>query len=774
MKNINKNKIFFSFMIFLMCLFSVRASEQALTIKFMLDSSGAMKDQDIVSTSASILAAEINNFTQNYSHLYEGEGASIRILVDSFWQKGNSLQSQGIFDYRLGQSGAPNYDGLRDFKTKWFVNDETTLNKLVNRNWPAENKNTVWLILTNSQETLEANEIIDINNDARKSNSKLVIVTLPRGNNYGDTVLKREIAKRIHRAFGEVKSYIISAQFKLDAEISVNGKKFDSDKTISVAAPVRIKLKAIVSGEKSFFWKYYDVKTEKKELDLEFDRATDFTVSAIGVDSLGNEHIKEIKFNILPASQATAEFSFFPVSGVAPLKISITNRSVNARDYQWDWGDGTPSSSEKSPTHTYNAPGEYTITLNVLGNNGEVVSEKAKIKVTHPIPSAKFEIPSFIAAETECDFTNISQNSTSWSWDFGDGSEQSTEKNPKHKFAKPGTYKVVLRAFNPNGASSTVEKTVVVREKLVADFDWERSPSDPRNLTFKNTSQGAVRYSWDFGDGETSSEENPSHLFESDETRGYLVSLTAFAKNGQKVTQTERITISAAADNSQPLMANFTYAQQTNTTVPKIRFTNTSRGAVKYRWLFGDGNQSTEESPTHTYNIPNARNVNVTLVAIAADGRESKKVLSVKITPVSSGISWGILLGIIFIMAVAGVIVGIKLFKKRKTFAAILFSKDNKPMGQKIVKVGEVVPISVLNGSSDLDFQIVKAEDDSGDDFKIRFRKPEESPAVLKQKALKIHLNDQWSDELDMANLSVDSCRLVFSDDEDEFINEKE
>ena len=258
-----------------------------------------MKDQDIVSTSASILAAEINNFTQNYSHLYEGEGASIRILVDSFWQKGNSLQSQGIFDYRLGQSGAPNYDGLRDFKTKWFVNDETTLNKLVNRNWPAENKNTVWLILTNSQETLEANEIIDINNDARKSNSKLVIVTLPRGNNYGDTVLKREIAKRIHRAFGEVKSYIISAQFKLDAEISVNGKKFDSDKTISVAAPVRIKLKAIVSGEKSFFWKYYDVKTEKKELDLAVQ-----LINSLKVKFKPEEYIDEYQEKVKEALRA--------------------------------------------------------------------------------------------------------------------------------------------------------------------------------------------------------------------------------------------------------------------------------------------------------------------------------------------------------------------------------------------------------------------------------------------------------------------------------------
>ena len=67
-----------------------------------------------------------------------------------------------------------------------------------------------------------------------------------------------------------------------------------------------------------------------------------------------------------------------------------------------------------------------------------------------------------------------------------------------------------------------------------------------------------------------------------------------------------------------------------------------------------------------------------------------------------------------------------------------------------------------------MDFQIVKAEDDSGDDFKVRFRKPEESQTVLKQKTIKIHLSDQWGDSIDMSNLSVDSCRLDFSEGENE------
>ena len=275
----------------------------------------------------------------------------------------------------------------------------------------------------------------------------MIIVVLPRKNNYSDAALKAEIAKRIHQAFEEVKSYILSLQFKMDVVVSVNGKKVDTAKKISAVAPVKISMSALVSGERSFSWKYNGNEKTEKEISLEIGDGSDFTVSAVATDFVGNKHIREIKFTILPVPKAAADFSFFPVSGIAPLKIAFTNKSVNAQKYHWDWGDGTPNSNEKEPTHTYSAPGEYTVTLNILGKNGDLVSKKAKIKVCYPAPVAKFKAPSGMSPEADFAFTNISENATRWSWNFGDGSEISTEKNPKHKFAKAGTYKVTLQAF---------------------------------------------------------------------------------------------------------------------------------------------------------------------------------------------------------------------------------------------------------------------------------------------------------------------------------------
>ena len=127
---------------------------------------------------------------------------------------------------------------------------------------------------------------------------------------------------------------------------------------------------------------------------------------------------------------------------------------------------------------------------------------------------------------------------------------------------------------------------------------------------------------------------------------------------------------------------------------------------------------------------------------------------------------WGIISAV---AALCIIVVVVIILKRKKAFAVSLFSKENKLLGKKKVKVGEIVSITSLNGSNDMDFQIVKSEDDDGgDEFRVRFRKPEESQSVLKQKSYRIHLNSQWCDPIDMSNLSVDAGRLVFSDGDDE------
>lgn len=765
MKNFLNKTFVVAVVLLLVCTFAIRASERDITVKFMLDTSSAMKAQDIVLSTSAILAAEISDFAKN--NLRFSKNSSIRILVDSFWQKDNLLQSQGIFDYRLGQIGTPSCDGLRDLKTKWFVDDETALNKLVNRNWPAKNKDTVWVILTNSQETLTNDEISEINRDAKKVNSKLIIVMLPRKNNYNDVALKAEIAKRVHGAFEDIQAYIHSLQFNMTLEVVVNGKKVDLSKDITVVAPANINMRVLISGEDRFFWQYRGIEKTEKSISLKNEEPGDFSVSAIGIDYMGNEHVQDIKFHILPEPKAVANFSFFPVSGLAPLKVSITNKSINAQKYQWNWGDGTPESTEVEPSHTYGKPGEYVITLNILGKNGDVVSKKAKINVAYPAPVAKFTAPASVSADAVVEFVNDSQNATRWLWDFGDGCVASTEKNPKHRFTKIGSYNVSLKVFNPSGLASQTMNTIKVNEKLSADFEWNPLSPATHRIVFKNRSTGAVKYNWDFGDGATSSEFSPTHSFETKETKTYHVSLTAVSADGQESVQTESIEITVKHEDVQAVRADFSW-QQISASVPTFKFTNNSKGAEEYLWSFGDNMTSTDREPSHAYKVSKPKLVNVSLTATASNGSSDKKTVSIEIHPEASGLPAGVIWVIALIIIAAVVFAIIKFFRKDKAFSVTLYSTENKAIGRRVVKVGEIVSITSLNAGNDLDFQIVKAEDDDGDDFKVRFRKPEESPSVLKQKTLKIHLSEQWSDPIDMSNLSVDSGRLDFFEGENE------
>lgn len=129
---------------------------------------------------------------------------------------------------------------------------------------------------------------------------------------------------------------------------------------------------------------------------------------------------------------------------------------------------------------------------------------------------------SFIVSDLEVSFTTNSKYAVSLLWDFGDG-ETSTKINPTHTYAEDGDYTVTLTATAAVGANSDMmSKTISVLEvNPTANFTFE---IDDKTVTFSNTSERAVSYAWDFGDGETSTEENPIHFYA--EYGEYSITLT--------------------------------------------------------------------------------------------------------------------------------------------------------------------------------------------------------------------------------------------------------
>lgn len=123
-------------------------------------------------------------------------------------------------------------------------------------------------------------------------------------------------------------------------------------------------------------------------------------------------------------------------------------------------------------------------------------------------------------------FSNESTGAKEYLWDFGDGHQNSSNINPAHQYAAPGRYSVTLIASNETLVDQ-VTQVIDIGALPVASFSLESDNffQAPTTVIFTNTSLHATSYSWDFGDGQQSTEQNPTHKY--DATGSYVIELIA-------------------------------------------------------------------------------------------------------------------------------------------------------------------------------------------------------------------------------------------------------
>jgi len=224
-----------------------------------------------------------------------------------------------------------------------------------------------------------------------------------------------------------------------------------------------------------------------------------------------------------------ASFTFSGDNKPAPCEVLFSNSSTNANTYLWNFGDGT-SSTEQNTKHVYSAGGSYVVTLTAKGDGGSHSIEKTLyVKMQMPIADFSFTGDDF-PAPCDVTFSNTTTFGTSFIWEFGDGAT-STEKNVTHTFIEGGTYNVKLIAIGEGGSNSIIKQVIVAYPPPVADFSYSGNNTPaPCNLSFYNNTINATSYYWDFGDGFTSTEHSPDHVFVDGGT--YNVKLTAYGNGG--------------------------------------------------------------------------------------------------------------------------------------------------------------------------------------------------------------------------------------------------
>lgn len=144
----------------------------------------------------------------------------------------------------------------------------------------------------------------------------------------------------------------------------------------------------------------------------------------------------------------------------------------------------------------------------------------------------------------------------------------------------------------------------------------------PCAVLFDNTSTNATSYLWNFGDGTTSTEINPTKTYNVGGT--YSVSLKATGEGGA-VSTTKMVLIQQSTQSQLPV-ANFTFSGGGCTAPCSVSFTNTSTNAVSYSWDFGDGTTSTSVNPNKTYTTGGTYSVILTATNAAGTNQLSKIV----------------------------------------------------------------------------------------------------------------------------------------------------
>ncbi len=210
----------------------------------------------------------------------------------------------------------------------------------------------------------------------------------------------------------------------------------------------------------------------------------------------------------------------------------------------------------------------------------------------------------------------------SWLWNFGDGAT-STVQNPTHEYLTPGIYNVSLETGNETGVNVVTYPDMVSVCQLPAANIAARiiSGRKPLPVQFTSISTGTTitAYKWNFGDGETSTIQNPEHIYNKDGM--YNVALTVMGPEGSSTNQ------SVVAVYPAPV-ARITVNRRSGKSPLPVHFTSGSVGTISsYLWNFGDGQTSSAKKALHSYIT--AGMYTATLTVTGPGGTSTKEIMIV-------------------------------------------------------------------------------------------------------------------------------------------------
>ncbi len=288
----------------------------------------------------------------------------------------------------------------------------------------------------------------------------------------------------------------------------------------------------------------------------------------------------------------------------SPYDLLLTNKTTNATDYEWLFGDGATSNQVK-PSHIYYNNTEnivdYVVEQKAISEYGCRDSAKRTVKV-YPSPIADFTVEPTLKYYPEATFllTNLTNKGNfSYLWDFGDGNQSTTATPESHTYARWAKkenqyiYRIGYKVFNDFCRDSTFTDVTLMPPIPITNFDSSKAGCTPVTVHFTNHSLWGDEYLWEFDDGTVSTTTHPAHTFIN--PGEYNVKLTVRGEGGESfqyktVKVFPKPTVKFTVEPRLVMLPD-----------DKIKCYNLTNDGTRYYWKFGDGNFSSEVDPMHEY-----------------------------------------------------------------------------------------------------------------------------------------------------------------------------
>ncbi len=341
------------------------------------------------------------------------------------------------------------------------------------------------------------------------------------------------------------------------------------------------------------------------------------------------QQTKQVTIYNLPTANFTS------TEACAKTPTQFTNTSLNPTGttgayYFWDFGDAsstTDTSTAMNPTYSYPASGTYTTKL-VYGTNVGCRDSITKTVTVLPIPAPNFSLADEFCEDEQVSIFNLTPGSISnYLYDFGD-TTTSTDENPTHTYVNTGVFPVSLTVQGSNGCFETYTDTITINPKATPSFTTSgECQGEPVTFTSTSTvSSGAItNYVWQFGDGRISTGQTAQNTYTNAGVFNVRLRLTTDKNCIIEYTQPFTVKPTPVANFSNTAACLGETTQFTNTT----SFALGADSITNFFWDFGDGANSNNEDPTHTY--ANEGTYDVTLRVIGTNGCENSITRQIKV-----------------------------------------------------------------------------------------------------------------------------------------------